>query len=63
VRFGVPRELTQTQVSRVGEYRGVPVFAAPGDQVDGLPTTIFLPIQEGCIFQPFQMRLRVRGRG
>jgi hypothetical protein len=63
VRFGVPRVVAREEVARIGEYRGVPLFAGATDRADGLPTVLFLPVQDGCIFQPYQLRERVRVRG
>jgi hypothetical protein len=63
VRFGLPRVITPPdQVSRVGEFQGVPVFAEPG--ATGAPSVIYLPIRPTCEFQPYQREAvtrRVRG--
>jgi hypothetical protein len=63
VRFGPPQESVAGDARRVGEFRGVPLFARDGDRTDGVPTTLFVPVQDGCVFQQFQMRERIRGTG
>ncbi|HEX8394189.1 MAG TPA: hypothetical protein VF665_17735 [Longimicrobium sp.] len=62
VKYGVPRVLGVTDVTRVGEYQGVSVFAENG--AAGMPEVIYLPVRSGCEFQPYQVDVKagaVRG--
>jgi hypothetical protein len=62
VRFGVPREVEAGQIRRLGEYQGVPLFVPP--DAGEPPASLLVPVQDGCIFQPYQLRQRVeRVRG
>jgi hypothetical protein len=64
VRLGVPRVLTAEEINRIGEYQGVPLYA-PRDGTRP-PNVFYVPIQDGCIFQPYQRRpplLGMDGRG
>jgi hypothetical protein len=63
-RFGLPRVMTppQDQLTRVGEHRGVPLFAAPGAATPA--QVLYVPIRPTCEFQPYQLEevtRRVRG--
>lgn len=53
-KFSVPRVLHVTAVTRLGEYRGVPVFVERG--MTGTPEVIYVPVRPGCEFQPYEMR-------
>jgi hypothetical protein len=53
VKYGLPRELGPTDVTRVGEYRGVSVFVETG--VTGTPDVIYLPVWPTCQFQPYEV--------
>jgi hypothetical protein len=61
-RYGGPREIAAGVVTRVGEYRGVPLFGFPPDGADEVPELLFIPVQDGCMFQPLRLRERVGGR-
>lgn len=61
VRFGVARVVPRTQLTRVGEFQGTPIFgqtgaAAPHD-------VLYIPLRPGCEFQPYQLRQEIRVRG
>lgn len=51
-RYGLPRVLGSSDVVRVGNVQGVSVFAEPS--ADARPYVIYLPVEVGCIFQPYQ---------
>jgi hypothetical protein len=58
VWFGRPREIAGgtspgVTVHKIGEYRGLPVFAEPNPPHPG-PQVIYLPAPCGCALQPFQ---------
>ncbi|MBB4636562.1 hypothetical protein [Longimicrobium terrae] len=53
VKYGRPRELGPTDVTRVGEFRGVSVFVETG--VTGRPYVIYLPVRPTCEFHPYEV--------
>jgi hypothetical protein len=62
VKFGLPRIVGVGDLSRVGEYQGVPVFAETG--APARPDVIYIPVRPGCEFQPYQFEVKagaVRG--
>ena len=52
VQYALPRVLGVNDVVRVGEYRGIPVFAAAGTADP--PLVVYVPVRPGCEFQPYQ---------
>ncbi len=54
VKFGGERVLSVGDVTRAGEYRGVPIFAQPGARVD----VVYLPVRQGCEFQAYAVELK-----
>jgi hypothetical protein len=56
VRSGDPRVLGIQELTPVGEYRGVRVFAAAGGHLP--PSVVYLPVRPGCEFQPDQINTR-----
>jgi hypothetical protein len=61
VKFGLPRLLSAGDVTRVGEFRGIGVFAEPGVR---RVEVIYLPTGAGCELQPYQSEVKagaVRG--
>jgi hypothetical protein len=61
VKFGLPRVLGVNDVTRTGEYQGVPVFAQAGM---ARPDVVYVPVRPGCEFQPYQTEVKagaVRG--
>ena len=62
VKYGLPRVLGVNDVTRVGEYQGVSVFAETG--ATGTPEVLYVPVRPGCEFQPYQTEVKagaVRG--
>ena len=59
VRFGLPRVVSPTDVTRTGEYQGVGVFTDAS--ATGTPDVIYIPVRPGCEFQPFQLEQQTRG--
>jgi hypothetical protein len=59
VRFGLPRVVSPTDVTRTGEYQGVGVFTDAS--ATGTPDVIYIPVRPGCEFQPFQYEVPARG--
>jgi hypothetical protein len=51
-RYGDPRLLGIGELTPVGEYRGVKVYAQAG--LTGPPEVLYLPARPGCVFQPYQ---------
>lgn len=51
VKYGLPRELDRRDLVRVGEYRGVGVYAEVGQ--DASADVVYLPVRPGCIFQTY----------
>jgi hypothetical protein len=61
VKYGLARVLGVSEVTRVGDHMGVPVFAEMGQS---RPDVIYLPVRPGCEFQPYQVETKtgsVRG--
>ncbi|HEX8211993.1 MAG TPA: hypothetical protein VF584_17585 [Longimicrobium sp.] len=56
VKFGLPRLLRAGDVTRVGEFRGVGVFAEPNVR---RTEVIYLPTGSGCELQPYQLEVKV----
>jgi hypothetical protein len=52
VKYGLPRVLGINEIVKAGVYKGVGVFAEPGYK--GAPEVIYLPVRQGCEFQPYQ---------
>jgi len=59
VKYGLPRVIGVNDVTRTGEFMGVPVFAEAG----ATPTTevVYVPVRPGCEFQPYQLDVKVGG--
>jgi hypothetical protein len=60
LRYGLPRLVKPEEVTRVGEYRGVSLYASPADPT---PETIYVPLAAGCEAQPYRMVQSLRPRG
>ncbi len=56
-KFGLPRVISPTDVSRVGEYEGVGIYAETG--VEGAPEIVYVPVRPGCEFQPYQQEAEI----
>lgn len=53
VKYGLPRILGTTEITRAAEYKGVGVYVEAG--LKGVPDVIYIPVRSGCEFQPYQM--------
>lgn len=51
-RSGLPRQLGIDEVGKVGEYRGVGVYAEARDTASA-PSVVYLPYRPGCEFPPY----------
>ncbi|HEX8359087.1 MAG TPA: hypothetical protein VF613_03145, partial [Longimicrobium sp.] len=58
VKYGLPRVLGVNEVTRVGDFQGVPVFAEAGQT---RPDVIYVPVRPGCEFQPYQTEVKTGG--
>ena len=61
VKYGLPRVLGVNEVTRVGEFQGVPIFAEAGQT---RPDVVYVLVRPGCEFQPYQVETKtgsVRG--
>ncbi|HEU0052669.1 MAG TPA: hypothetical protein VFQ39_05810 [Longimicrobium sp.] len=59
VKYGLPRVLGVTEVTRSGDYQGVGVFTEAG--ATGTPEVIYIPVRPGCEFQPYQLKVKTGG--
>lgn len=51
VKAGGERRIEATQITRVGDYEAIPVFASTSDQLP--PEAVYLPTRPGCVFQAY----------
>jgi hypothetical protein len=58
VKYGLPRVLGVTEVSRAGEFQGVSVFSEGGNMN---AEVIYIPVRPGCEFQPYQTEIKTGG--
>jgi hypothetical protein len=61
VRYGVPRVISPAELQRVGDYRGVGLWAQTGATTPY--DVVYVPIRPGCEFQAYQARTQLRPRG
>ncbi|HST61729.1 MAG TPA: hypothetical protein VLK84_23720 [Longimicrobium sp.] len=59
VKYGLPRILGVTEVTRTADYMGVPVFAEAGATT--ATEVVYVPVRPGCEFQPYQINTKVGG--
>ena len=59
VKYGLPRVLGVNEVTRVGDYQGVGVFAETG--ATDRPEVVYIPVRPGCEFQPYQTEVKTGG--
>jgi hypothetical protein len=52
VKYGLPRILETSEVKKVGMYDKVGLYAETGSPES--PEVIYIPVQPGCEFQPYQ---------
>lgn len=53
VKYGAARLFAPGELKRVGEHRGVGLYAAPG--AAGRPEVLYLPVRPGCWFHAYQL--------
>lgn len=53
VKYGLPRVLGTTDVTNIGQYQGIPVFAEPG--ATAAAEVVYIPVGSRCEFQPYQI--------
>ncbi len=61
VKYGVTRMITPSQLQRVGDFQGTPIFAESGTSSPW--EVVYVPVRPGCEFQPYQLREVIRPRG
>jgi hypothetical protein len=59
-RFGVQRTGSDAWLVRVGEWRGVSLFA-PRAEANATPKVLYVPVARGCMVQPYQPKEPARG--
>ncbi|HEX8431800.1 MAG TPA: hypothetical protein VF625_10945 [Longimicrobium sp.] len=59
VKYGLPRVLGVSEVARVGDFQGVPVFAEPG--MMNRPDVVYVAVRPGCEFQPYNVETKASG--
>ena len=59
VRYGLPRVLGVSEVTRTADYMGVSVFSEAGAM--GTPEVLYIPVRPGCEFQPYQLEVKAGG--
>lgn len=59
-RFGLPITPRPGEMTRVGEYRDIPLFTRAGPVAKGTPADVFLPVGSSCQLQPFRAVEEVR---
>ncbi|MDP9349117.1 MAG: hypothetical protein M3P24_08255 [Gemmatimonadota bacterium] len=57
VRFGLPRVIGTTEVTRIGEFQGTGIYAEAG--ATGTSDVIYIPVRPGCEFQPYQKQAEI----
>lgn len=60
IKYGTVRVVGSRELSRVGEYGGVPLFVHQ-DETTRPPEVIHVPVRPGCEFQTYMRELRLRG--
>lgn len=50
VRYGLPRVVPADSLRRVGEFRGIPLFA---EDASAAFRFVYVPVRPGCEFQPY----------
>jgi hypothetical protein len=58
--YGLPRILGPADLRRIGEYRGVPMFAEPTADPKR-PEVVYFMVRPGCVFQPYQAAVVIGG--
>lgn len=60
VKFGPHRAVPADALTRGADHMGVPVFLDRGDT--RRPAALYVPVEPGCIFQPYVAEARARER-
>lgn len=53
-KYGYPRILGINDITKIGNYKGVGVYKEVG--VTGIVQVIYIPAEQGCEFQPYEIR-------
>jgi hypothetical protein len=53
IKYGLPRVLGVNEIAKAGIYKGVGVYFEAG--LTGTPEVIYIPVRQGCEFQPYQI--------
>jgi hypothetical protein len=58
VKYGLPRILGTTDIEKKGTYKAVGVYleAGLGKKLEDRPDVIYIPVRQGCEFQPYQLK-------
>lgn len=59
VKYGLPRTIEIGSLQYRTEYSRHPVFVEAG--AGAAPDVIYLPVRQGCLFQPYQYEVKVGG--
>jgi hypothetical protein len=60
VRYGLERIMEPGDLRRVGEHRGIPMFAEPAASRTS-PEVVYFFVRPGCVFQTYQAEYVVGG--
>jgi hypothetical protein len=52
VKYGLPRVLGLMEIEKRGTYDNVGVYAESGLDLDKIVEVIYIPVRQGCEFQP-----------
>ena len=59
MKYRGERRVPLTQLRRVGDYQGIPLYSAPADSVR--PQAVYVPVRVGCIFSAYVREDLYRG--
>jgi hypothetical protein len=59
MKYRGERRVPLTQLRRVGDYQGIPLYSAPADSVR--PQAVYVPARVGCIFNAYVREDLYRG--
>lgn len=60
VKYGLPRVLGVLEITKSTVYKGIGVYIESG--LTGTPEVIYIPVRQGCEFQPYQIKLPECGK-
>jgi len=55
VKYGLPRILGVNEIEKTTVYQGVNVYVEAG--IKGVAEVIYIPVRQGCEFQPYQIKV------